>query len=63
VAPAVARIGEGDWEVGFGLGATEFDSSVSDETGTYFNVRGGCFLSDLLQFRAATGRVAGTQPS
>jgi len=46
---ATAGIGAGNWEVGFGLGPTEFDSEVTDDSGFYLDVRGGYFFSDLFQ--------------
>jgi opacity protein-like surface antigen len=49
VPTATAGIGEGNWEVGFGLGVTEFDSEVTDDSGTYLDVRGGYFLTDRFQ--------------
>jgi opacity protein-like surface antigen len=44
-----AGIGAGNWEVGFGLGLTEFDSELTDESGEYLDVRGGYFLTDRFQ--------------
>ena len=49
VTSAVAGIGEGNWEVGFDLGVTDFDSDVADDTGFYFDVRGGYFFGDTFQ--------------
>lgn len=46
---ANAGIGEGNWEVGFGLGTTEFDSDLTDDTGLYLDVRGGYFFTDRFQ--------------
>jgi len=49
VPTATAGIGEGNWEVGFGLGVTEFDSELTDDSGSYLDVRGGYFLTDRFQ--------------
>jgi opacity protein-like surface antigen len=46
----VAGVGKGNWEVGFGLGTTEFDSGGSGDSGSHFDVRGGYFLTDVVQF-------------
>jgi opacity protein-like surface antigen len=46
---ANAGIGAGNWEVGFGLGTTEFDSEVTDDSGYYLDVRGGYFFTDRFQ--------------
>ena len=49
VSTATAGIGEGNWEVGFGLGTTEFDSEITDDSGFSVDVRGGYFLTDRFQ--------------
>ena len=47
---ATAGIGKGNWEFGFGLGTTEFDSEVAGDSGSYLDLRGGYFLTDRFQF-------------
>ena len=49
VSPAMAGIGEGDTELGIDIGQTAYDSSVMDETGTTFALRGGHFLTPMFE--------------
>lgn len=55
-APSHAQVQAGDWEVGFGLGATELDSDLSDDTGFRGEIRGGYFFTDLFELEAQVQR-------
>lgn len=48
----------GDWEVGFGIGATQFDSDLSDDADNELRseIRGGYFLTDLFELEAQVQR-------
>ena len=61
-APAYAQMEAGDWEVGFGLGGTQLDSALVDdsETELRIEVRGGYFLTDLLELEAQLQRSDAT---
>lgn len=48
-APAVAGIGEGNWEVGFSMGGAQLDSEASDSNAFYLDIRGGYFITDHFQ--------------
>ncbi len=56
LAPAHAGIGEGNGEVGFDLGFTNFDSDVTNEDGTNLGLRGGYHFTRLFELE---GQVAG----
>lgn len=55
-APGQAQAQAGSWEVGFGLGATELDSDLSDDSGARGEVRGGYFFTDLFELEAQVQR-------
>jgi opacity protein-like surface antigen len=55
-APGHAQAQAGTWEVGFGLGATELDSELSDDSGTRGEIRGGYFFTDLFELEAQVQR-------
>lgn len=55
-APSYAQVQAGDWEVGFGLGGTELDSELSDDSGFRGEIRGGYFLTDLFELEAQVQR-------
>ena len=44
-APAVAGIGEGNWEVGFSAGGAQLDPEASEDNAFYFDIRGGYFIT------------------
>lgn len=48
----------GDWEVGFGFGATQFDSDLSDDSDNELRseIRGGYFLTDIFELEAQVQR-------
>ncbi len=48
-SPAIAGIGEGDTELGIDFGQTAYDDSLMDETGTTFALRGGHFLTPMIE--------------
>jgi len=56
--PSFAGIGKGNWEVGFDLGGARLDSKVSEDNGYYFGIRGGYFLSDLLQLEGQVSNAS-----
>lgn len=55
--PAHAGIKAGNGEVGFDLGLTNFDSEVSDDTGAYFDARGGYHFTDWFELE---GQISGS---
>ena len=48
----------GDWEVGFGIGGTQFDSDLSDDSDTELRneIRGGYFLTDMFELEGQIQR-------
>jgi opacity protein-like surface antigen len=48
-APAAADVREGNGEIGFDFGFTDFDSEVADDDADRFVIRGGYHFSDLFQ--------------
>lgn len=61
-APAYAQMEAGDWEVGFGIGGTQFDSDLVDDSETELRVevRGGYFLTGLFELEAQLQRSDAT---
>lgn len=58
LTPAQAQLQAGDWELGFGLGATRFDSDAGDEEEELRSeIRGGYFLSDRFEIEAQVSRA------
>lgn len=49
LTPCLAGVGEGQGELGFDLGYTDFDSDVSRDDGGRVTFRGGYFFSDLFE--------------
>ncbi len=47
--PAVAGIGEGNVEVGFDYGSTDYDSDTGFDSGDSINFRGGYFMNDMFE--------------
>lgn len=55
-APSYAQVQAGDWEAGFGLGGTELDSELSDDSGFRGELRGGYFITGLFELEAQVQR-------
>jgi opacity protein-like surface antigen len=58
-AAVPAQAQAGDWEVGFGIGATRLDSNLDEEAGEELRVeaRGGYFLTDRFEIEAQLSRT------
>lgn len=56
-APARAQLQAGDWELGFGLGATRFDTGSGEEEERRSEIRGGYFLTDRFELEAQVSRA------
>lgn len=56
--PMSAQMQAGDWEIGFGLGGTRFDSDLVDDSETELRseIRGGYFLTDVFEIEAQVQR-------
>ncbi len=55
--PAFADVREGNGEIGFGFGITEFDSSSSSDSGVCGSIRGGYHFTNLFELE---GQVLNT---
>src|SRR5438445_680954 len=62
-APATAGVGSGNGELGFDLGWTDFDSSVTNATGGRAVFRGGYHITDLFELEGHIGCSAATDTS
>ena len=58
-APSQAQLRAGNWELGFGLGATRFDSNLDEDNETEIRqeLRGGYLLTDRFELEAQVSRA------
>lgn len=56
-AAQAQQLQAGDWEVGFGLGATRFDTGSGEEEERRSEIRGGYFLTDRFEIEAQVARA------